>query len=213
MKKARMVLLSVLLCCLAVAGCSKPGTVDAMKPSVSVSFAYGGGLRYPPSCAIWVEDEDGNTATLYATKKAVREWGPERANLLPVWFGVKEDGIDAVAGATPSSQAFIQVNLPESFADKKLTLLIEANASFDYNDYFQEGLEPGNDGYSDVNGQPSVVWAAVLDPAAIRGEVVPALLGAGEVMGSDHEIHTDLSNITTAKELLKDMVVKFDFVN
>ena len=84
---------------------------------------------------------------------------------------------------------------------RKLTLYIEANASYDYNDYYKQSLNKADAGYSDVNGQPSVLYKAVIDPKAVSGEIKPTLVGAGEVMGRDHAVHEDVSHVTTAKDL------------
>lgn len=197
------------------AGCSSPKAVDVMKPHVTISFSYNEGLRYSPSYAIWAEDGSGNRTTLYATgKAAANRWGgAERPSALPIWSGIREANVDTVSGATPSDKAQIQCNLPQQLAESKFKLFIEANASFDYNDYYKQDLQEGDEGYSDVNGQPSVLWTAEIDPAQVRGEAAPVLAGTGSVTGADHKIHDDMSNVTTAKELLKDITIKFDFIS
>ncbi len=215
MKRAAAIILSILSCfTLFTTGCKAPKTIDTTKPHIAISFSYNEGLRYSPSYAVWAEDESGNTATLYATgKAAANRWGgAERSSVLPIWSGVREANVDAVSSATPSKKAMIQFNIPEQFHGQKLKIFIEANASFDYNDYYKQGLRKGVEGYNDVNGQPSMLWVADLDPSPIRGEVAPVSVGSGDVLGADHAVHADLSNVTTAKELLKNITIKYDFI-
>ncbi len=203
-----LVFVIALCACNATATASAPSlapSADSTEPAISVSFGYADGLRYAPSYAIWVQDEAGNTATLYATGKAAT--GLEnRPGALPVWKGVSE--ADVTSGATPNKEADLTLTIPAAFAGKKLTLFIEANASFDYNDYYAKGLAESDEGYSDVNGQPSVVWTADID-TSVSGSATPVLAGTGEVLGADNELH-DVQNLTTATELLTAIQVSWD---
>ncbi len=206
----RSLIIPVLVAAMLLCACAAPAvSADTNKPYVSVSFGYADGLRYAPSYAIWVQDEAGNVATLYATAKAAADsWGSQpRENVLPVWKGVRE-GADVVSGATPKNGASLTLNIPETFVGKKLTLYIEANASYDYNEYYAEGLSEGDAGYNDVNGQPSVVWTMTLDPSTPTGTAAPALAGTGEVLGADHAVH-ETEHLTTAAGLLTDITVEW----
>ena len=150
---------------------------DLSKPHVSVSMSYANGLKYAPSFAVWVEDEAGNTATLFATDKTATGL-KNRPEALPVWTGVRE--ADVASGATPKDKAELTLNIPDEFAGKKLKIFIEANASYDYNGFYAEGLEEGAEGYSDVNGQPSAVWTADMDTAQ-SGSATLEMTAAGDV--------------------------------
>ncbi len=189
-------------------GCTPKPTLDPSTPHVVVTFTYGEGLRYPPSYAIWVQDEAGSKTTLFVSRKSAskRFVTETRPATLPVWVGVREESVDAMSGATPSGGVNLQCNLPESLLGKPFTLFIEANASYDYNDYYREGLKEGDEGYNDVNGQPSVLWSAAVDGTG-SAAVTPTLIGRGDVTGADHHVHEDMSNVTSAKELLRDIVV------
>ncbi|MEL7603638.1 MAG: hypothetical protein AAGU77_10840, partial [Bacillota bacterium] len=85
---------------------------------------------------------------------------------------------------------------------------IEANASYDYNDYYAAGLNEGDAGYNDVNGQPSVVWTVEIDPSAPTGTAAAVFAGAGEVLGADYEVH-EAEHLTTAAGLLTDITVEW----
>jgi hypothetical protein len=202
MKKAlsAVLLTFILLLC----ACAAPSAeADTSKPYVTVSFAYAEGLRYPPSYAVWVEDEMGSTATLYATAKAATGL-KNRPGALPVWSGLRE--ADVTSGATPKEKDSLTLNIPDAFAGQKLTLFIEANASYDYNDYYADGLKQGDEGYNDVNGQPSAVWSAAVDMTAPSGAASPTLTGVGDVLGTDHELH-DAAHLTAP--VLTDIAVEW----
>ena len=209
MKKTTMLIL-ILILVIAISACAAPAPAPAPsagspEQAISVSFGYTDGLRYAPSYAIWVQDEAGNTATLYATGKAAT--GLEnRPGALPVWKGVSE--ADVTSGATPNKVADLTLHIPAAFAGKKLKLFIEANASFDYNDYYAKALGPNDEGYSDVNGQPSAVWTADIDMSA-SGSATPTLAGMGDVLGADNELH-DAQHLTTAAELLTNIEITWE---
>lgn len=204
----RKYLVGLLSLALLLAGCTPKATLDTSVPYVAVSFTYEPGLRYAPSYAIWAQDDEGHRATLFVTGKAAgKNFRNARPAALPVWFGFQNTNTDAVSGATPSGKLDLKRNLPEELRGKKLTLTIEANASYDYNDYYKEGLKAGQEGYNDVNGQPSVLWSVSLDPAS-DAAVGAQLVGAGDVLGADSAMHQDLSHVTTAKDLLQNITVQ-----
>ncbi len=183
---------ALLLTIILLSACAKHAPeADLSKPHVAISFTYADGLKYAPSFAVWVEDEAGNTATLFATGKAATGL-KNRPETLPVWTGVRE--ADAASGATPADKAGLTLNIPDEFAGKKLKIFIEANASYDYNDFYAEGLSEGTEGYNNVNGQPSAIWTADMDTAQ-SGSATLEMTAAGDVLGADHDLHgTD--NIT-----------------
>lgn len=205
MKRAIVLLLAMAL----LAGCAPQTKLDSSAPYVDITFTYQDGLRYAPSYAIWVQDEQGNRTTLFVTKKAAgASLQRQRPSALPIWFGIKDTQADAASSATPAGKVSLQRNIPEPLRGKKLTLFIEANASYDYNDYYQKGLKEGDEGYNDVNGQPSVLWSAVID--ATDGMVPTlALVGRGDVTGADQQIHEDMDKVTTAKVLVKDISITY----
>jgi hypothetical protein len=191
----KKLLSAALIAVLLLASACAPHEVqaDTSKPYVSVSFDYADGLKYPPSYAVWVQDEAGNTDTLFATAK-VATGLKNRPGALPVWSGVRD--ADVTSGATTQKKAALTLNIPDAFAGQKLTLFIEANASYDYNNYYAEGLKEGEEGYNDVNGQPSAVYSAAIDMTAASGSASPTLAGAGDVLGADHSLH-DADHLTT----------------
>jgi hypothetical protein len=187
------IILSLLLAAVMLTACAQhePET-DLSKPNMTVSFGYVDGLRYAPTFAVWVEDEAGNTATLFATSK-VATGLKNRPEALPVWTGIRE--ADAASGATPADKAKLTLNIPDEFAGKQLKIFIEANASYNYNADFPETS-------GDVNGQPSEIWTADMDTTQ-SGSVTLDMTAAGDVLGADHDLHGAQSITTPVLEGVK----------
>lgn len=224
----KRVYLLLLACVMLLSGCGSNsqtmGSVDPSKPYLEVSLslnkdAYAGGIfgKYYPTFTIWLEDDGGSVKTIYATKKvAQNKWtgSSDRPSALPIWYGAagreflgkeseRATQLDAISSASPSKDtAIIKCQIPEDFVGKTVNIYLEANVSFDYNDYYKKDLKEGDEGYNDVNGQPSILWKASLDTGkATEGTIVPEIVGTGHVLGKDYEIHSDMSKVTTAKEI------------
>ncbi len=163
-----------------------------------------------PTYAIWIEEaSSGYFDTIYVTGKAGKdEWilADTRPESVPVWYGIRDKqqpgnmDVDAVSGATPANETVrIYWQVPPQLIYKKVSMYIEANNSYDYNEYYTK--QSGSAGYSGTNGQPSVVWKAVLDLAdAPVEDLTPEIVGHGHVLGIDHRIDPDVSKLTTAKD-------------
>ena len=187
------------------AGCSDTrGTadVDLGKSYVSVNFIIDKTSKFEPVIAIWIENpQNGETAVLYHTDKAgVRDLA------LPVWSELESD--DAVSGATPKEPEFSKsFQIPDKFAGNSFIIYIEANVSYDYNEYYVENAKTSDTCYSDVNGQPSVIWKGVI--RAFTGadglvRINPSIAGHGDVLGKNNQISDEIGKITTAARILKD---------
>ena len=165
--------------------------------------------------AVWVQSGDESPETVFVTQGAgEKEWwfAWERPGALPVWDGIKtkekDIKIDAVSGATPSGEVHtVFWQIPDKYNGKALTVFLEANVSFDYNDFYNK--QENTPGYSDVNGQPSIVWHASFAVDDQPQEVTPEIIGHGNVLGSDNVLEPDLSNITTARDLFEYISVKY----
>lgn len=200
-----------------LSGCASleapPGpSVDRQRVEITFSFDTESypwllGTKYP-QMAVWAVT-DSEARTVFVTRGAARDdwyFADKRPSALPVWSGVREqdrDGaVDAVSGATPSGESHTIVwALPPTFTNKPVDVYIEANVSFDYNAFYHDD-EDGTDGaYSDVNGQPSMVWKASFAADDTATDVEPAIIGHGHVLGNTHEIDPDTSRITTADSL------------
>lgn len=188
-----------------------------------------------PLMAIWAEDVNGKyLETFYVSQsigKGVFEkasggggkWMPgpvRRPAALPYWAhkrGVKEaDGLfiptpetpisDAIAGATPK-QNFRLIATPtlEKFP-RIFHLLFEINQSWDWNTYWTNdkyNLEPE---YK-TSSQPSVIYSAFINLDSQTEKYYLNPIGHGHYSGRTGELFTDLSTITSALEIVKEVSV------
>ena len=225
----------ILILMLMIVGCAtsqvdqKISDVDPNRPHIVITLAYNFEVYQKPSFflpksyptyAIWLEEKSfGNVTTVYVTGKAGKdEWvmADSRPESVPVWYGIKsqeeakrQSTVDAVSGATPAGEAAeILWQVPENLIGKKVDIYIEANSSFDYNDYYKK--QKGEPGYSGSNGQPSLIWHASLDLSeSIPEAITPEIVGHGHVLGLDNQIDSDVSKITTARETFQYIGIKY----
>lgn len=146
-----------------------------------------------PLIAIWVEDSEGNYVdTLFVSSKVFEI---NRPSALPVWAHKSQmqssDLADEVSGASNQdvSRSF------EPSDDESFRILMEVNRSYDYNAFYK--------GDKDYNGQPSLVYEGLL-----TGVNNMVLVGHGSIDGTDGEIDEPLNEVTTAKEIFKEIVVE-----
>ncbi len=104
--------------------------------------------------------------------------------------------VDAVTSATPKGGIVFTAEI----GDTEYVIKAEFNTSFDYNDFYTKKN-------SGVNGQPSVVYEAKI-PADADGEIRLSLAGTGSEKGADGKIYGDISNLTTAKNIVETITVK-----
>ena len=187
--------------------------------SQSVTVSVGAGEHWKekmgPQFAIWLENEDGSfVRTLYVTNKASKRsfiFCPKegRPESLPVWYFAsksessktsKKDSLDAVSSATPKGGVVFPIELDEC----PYVIKAEFNTSFDYNEYYTKKN-------SGVNGQPSVVYSALISLDKLSSdEVRLEFAGTGSLDGKDGNIHKNTNGLTTAKEIVKLVAVKGD---
>ncbi|MDY5049628.1 MAG: DUF2271 domain-containing protein, partial [Treponema porcinum] len=158
------------------------------------------------------EDADGKyIRTLYVTSRAEkRSWifSPKdgRPESLPVWYCAsgenpakgsgEKTALDAVSSATPKGGVIFGAEID---GEKSYVLKAELNNSFDYNGFYTKKN-------SGVNGQPSVVYGAII-PAGFTQEIRLELLGTGSLDGSDGIIHAETENLTTAQHIVSCIAV------
>ncbi|MBK7028978.1 MAG: hypothetical protein IPH45_07125 [Bacteroidales bacterium] len=189
-----------------------------------------------PTFAIWLEDTDGKyVQTLFVTRaigqgvftygdKSEGTWKPgevRRPAALPYWShkrGVKAtDGLftpspenpvpDAYSGATPKGSFNLQSRSDQSLSGDVI-LLLEVNQTWDWNEYWTNGLYPDDKDYK-TSCQPSLVYSAKLNPS-ISGEWVELTpVGHGHYAGKDGSLTKDISTLTTAKQIMKSIKVRW----
>lgn len=179
----------------------KPGSAYTGKGGWFV-FSY----KVYPQIAIWLETQAGEyIETLYVTSKgdagkwiaAPKEGRPEA---LPVWYHVRTDRADAVSAATSKEATIVGEVLhilPGTYVVK-----LETNRSYDYNATYTKAD-------SGVNGQPSLVYQALvpIGSGSVRAELIP--VGTGALDGSDGLIRSGLHGLDTALELFESLELNF----
>jgi hypothetical protein len=194
-----------------VFGISKKGFLD-------VKFTLTQQSMYQPSFAVWIEEPIRDTSvTLFATCKAAHSyWDGEksqRLEALPVWDRVrlrealKDSIIDGITSATPHGTSFeMFVEVPRYFREKTVNLYIEANASFDNNEWYTSTSKD----QSKVNGQPSVVWkCSFASFDTLKATKTFTIAGCGSQNGSDNVLHAITDSVTTAKDIIQNPTVKY----
>lgn len=192
------------------------------------SLFLGINKKNPPQIAIWAEDMQGNyLSTIYVTYKiATQSWqssgGNRRKEALPHWChqrGVKyEDGLylptkkspltDGITGATPKGSFDIRMTPVDEI--KKFIIKIEINHSTDFNEAYPKSAKEGEANYSggkEGSGQPALVYAAEVDLTSGEKEFTARLIGHSSPDGSNGDITEDISSLTTALHIVKNITV------
>ena len=186
------------------------GMLCAKNITISVGAGENWKQKREPQVAIWLEDVDGNyIRTLYVTERAShKSWimSPKegRPESLPVWYHASKFEpakkaapameLDAVTGATPKGGIIFDAKLE----DKAYVLRAEFNTSFDYNDFYTKKN-------SGVNGQPSVIYEAII-PADFNKsseEIRLEFAGTGSLDGADGLLHKDTAGLTSSRTIVK----------
>jgi len=186
-------------------------------------------LKNPPQFAIWIEDTAGNyISTLFVTKRIATEgWrsngGNRRKEALPHWCHqrgvIYDDGLylptknqpltDGISGATPKSG--IELKLQPADYLRQFVIKAEFNHSIDFNDSFPENATEGDFNYSGGNmgsGQPALVYSALINLESEINEYTLNLIGHSSPDGSNGDIYNDLSGITTADKIVKQIILR-----
>ena len=179
-------------------------------------------LTIIPQIAIWIEDLDENLIdTLYVTKKfAKQKWAfakydPDkimRAQSLPYWLNkyigsgnmapTKNNPLeDCVTAATPKGDFTLQSKIDNNIS--KFVIFSEINSSFDENENYSNNE-------TEYNGQPSLIYSAIIDLSDNKKEYKMTIIGHGGEKGSDGNLYNDLSTITNAKDIIKNIIVIID---
>lgn len=181
-----------------------------------------------PQMAIWVESMEGKyLSTIYVSHKiATQSWqaagGNRRKEALPHWCysrGVQyEDGLylptkdqpltDGISGATPKGSFDVKMR---PIADlTRFVVKIEVNHSTDFNDFYPKSAKEGDKNYSGGDkgsGQPALVYAANVDLSSGTMSFEAKLIGHSSPDGTSGNISEDLSEITTARNIVKRIII------
>lgn len=188
-----------------------------------------------PLFAVWLADENGNyIQTLYVSEsigkgvfkrssRSTGKWMPgeiQRPAALPYWTYQRNEknekgGLlptpkapvpDAYTGATPQTSFILNVKTEKPLTGK-YKVLVELNQTWDWNEYWFNARFPDEKEYK-TSCQPALIYAADIntDKKGIDFELKP--IGHGHYAGKDGSLTTDLSTITTALQIAKNISVK-----
>ena len=211
-------------------------TPEQINTKLEIEFIKGKYHNHP-SFAIWIEDLDGNyIETLYVTQYFAKgvfghgeaepgKWKNEpgevrRPAALPYWSHKRNikaaDGLyapssetavpDALTGATPKGNFTLNTGSKVS-GNKSFRVLFEINQPWDSNDFWNNNKFPENLNYN-TSLQPALVYEAVITPSSPKSEYYLNPIGHSHPSGETGELFTDLSTITTAKEIVSKLVAR-----
>jgi len=204
--------------------------------SFEIEFRKGKAHNHP-TFAFWIEDLDGKyIQTLFVTQYIATgtyahgqlepgkwndvEGSAERPASLPYWLhkrNVKnrkgtllptadEPVPDACTAATPKSD-FILNTKADAQLPKKFRLLMEINQPWDSNAFWNNAKYPESWDYR-ASLQPALVYATTIDLENGGNEYWLNPVGHSHWTGEDGKLYTDITSITTAKEIVEQIIVK-----
>lgn len=186
-------------------------------------------INNDPQVAVWIEDGENNylSAIYVSHRAATQSWrmsgGNRRKESLPYWShqrGIQyKDGFylptkeqplpDAVTGATPRENFSLKLKPPAGLT--RFVIYAEFNHSTDFNQYYPASATESDFNYSggkEGSGQPAVVYRAVIDLNTGENVFKAKLIGHSSPSGNDGKLYTDLSTLTSAKDIVKDITVE-----
>lgn len=204
--------------------------------SLTLTFEKGKEHNYP-LYAIWLADESGKfIQTLYVSesigrgtfKRVSRKKGYwmagniQRPASLPYWahqrnirneYGnylptPKQPEVDAYTGATPQA-SFVMHLKTEQPLNGKYKIMLELNQSWDWNEVWTNDRFPEDKEYK-TSSQPALVYSTNIDTNSSIIEYQMTPLGYSHYSGRDGSLSTDLSTLTTALQIAKEITVKIE---
>lgn len=203
--------------------------------NIDIEGKLGNAFRYP-MFASWIEDAEHNyIQTLYVSKSigtSIFDYKKgkkgkhiiRRPSGLPVWAHRRNipaaDGLMIPLGKTPDLDGYTGATPLEDFLiessfrtenDPIIHIYFEVNQSYDWNDYYSEDRFPNDSIYtiSGQSGQPSLVYKAEVDLSKldVQSEFFMTPVGHGHHSGKDGTLYSDLSNITTAYDIVERIIL------
>ncbi len=201
--------------------------------SIEIEMIKGKSYNHP-TFSIWIEDSSGKyIQTLFITQaigqgifnygdKSGGKWKPgevRRPAALPYWSnkrGIKNEyGTyeptpknrvpDAYSGATPAG-SFKLNSRTDNVLKGRVKLMFEVNQPWDWNEYWTNALYPEDAEYK-TSCQPAVVYSALIDLDQTGEKVVLQPVGHSHYSGKTGDLYPDLSTITTALHIAKEVAV------
>jgi hypothetical protein len=196
--------------------------------SMEISFTAGKAHNYP-TFAVWLESVEGQMLqTVFVTKSIATgyyKFGDAgdghwlkvpgksiRPAALPIWLHKRQqlEGValmptpeapvaDAYTGATPAGNLKINATSKASLP-QRFRVVAEVNQPWDWNNAWNNDKYPGNSDYK-TSAQPSLLYMVEIDLNNLMPEYHLNVIGHGHYAGADGKLYTDISGITSAKEI------------
>jgi len=205
-------------------------------PEVILDFQKGKEHNHP-SFVLWAEDMNGKyIQTLFITVSlgtgvfghgdaSSGKWMPGeiiRPAAIPYWAhqrGIQEeDGQfmpsknmpvpDMYTGATPSGDFEIKTNFDE-IPPEKFRILFEINQTWDWNEYWTNNKYPDDEEYK-TSCQPALVYLTEIDMNNLQESYKMKVIGHSHYSGKTGELFTDLSTMTTALDIAKEINIRIN---
>ena len=203
---------------------------------LQLEFVKGFKYNYS-SFVVWIEDLDGKyieilfvTQFVATGKFNYSEIGPgkwknepgfvRRPASLPYWAHKRNiqapDGLyipspetpvaDAITGATPKGN--FTMNTGTTLGEnQKFRIMMEINQAWDSNKFWTNDKYPGDNQYF-ASLQPALVYSATVDPLSATREYVLNPIGHSHPAGKTGELFTDMTTLTTAKQITFKITVR-----
>jgi len=201
---------------------------------IRVEFTKGASFNYP-LYAIWVEDEMGKfVQTLYVSESigkgnfdhgdaSTGKWLPGeimRPAALPYWSHrrgiMNSEGLylpdaknpiaDAYTGPTPIGN-FIMNTRIENPELRKFSVYMEINQTWDWNEFWTNAKYPDDLEYK-TSCQPALVYMADINLDSEIKNYTMKVIGHSHYSGLTGELFSDLSTITTALNIAKEVKIQ-----
>ena len=203
---------------------------------IEIEFIKGDAFNHP-SFAIWTENLEGDyIETLYVTEYVAKgkfgygeiepgRWKNEpgearRPATLPYWAHKRNiqapDGLyipspqtpvpDAITTATPKDNFVLETATSYS-RNARFRILMEINQAWDSNEFWTNKKYPeSNDYFGSL--QPALVYAVTVDPVNPVEEYYLNPIGHSHPTGANGKLFTDLTTLTTAKQIAHKIIVR-----
>ena len=92
----------------------------------------------------------------------------------------------------------------------EVVVKFEVNRSYDFNEFYHLNAFPSDPIYSGngSSAQPSLIYSTTVNLDSKPGYYFMSLIGRGHHSGKDGRVYTDLSGVTTAKEIVNRIIVE-----
>lgn len=206
--------------------------IQANGYDIELSFTAGEEHNHP-TMALWLEDSEGNfIQPLFVTQAFaqgvykygkqegqewvsgsklyqaalpyfIHKWAKGKTAIIP---SAKNPVPDAYSGATPDAD-FILSTKTNNKSETKFRLILEINQTWDFNEYWHNAKFPDNKDYK-TSCQPSLVYAVEIDFNDPMELYVMNPIGHGHYSGDNGKLYTDISTLTTAKQIAERIEVR-----